>query len=45
MVKGTCLALLLAAAQSIERRALEDYQSRRQLMIATRNKQYKQINK
>jgi hypothetical protein len=41
----TCLDLLLAAAQSLVCRALEDSQSRRRLMIATENKQYKQINK
>jgi hypothetical protein len=34
----TCLALSLAAAQSLERRALEDSQSLRRLMIATKNK-------
>jgi hypothetical protein len=40
----TCLALPLATAQSLERRALGDSQSRRRLTIATENKQYKQIN-
>jgi hypothetical protein len=41
----TCLALLLAAAQSLERRALGDSQSLRRLMVAIGNKQHKQINK
>jgi hypothetical protein len=34
----TYLAFPLAAAQSLESRALEDSQSRRRLMIATGNK-------
>jgi hypothetical protein len=37
----TCLALSLAAAQSLERRALGDYQSLRRLTIATGKKQCK----
>jgi hypothetical protein len=37
----TCLALPLAAAQSLERRALEDSQSLRRLTIAIGNKQCK----
>jgi hypothetical protein len=41
----TCLALPLATAQSCGRQALELSQSRWQLTIAIRNKQYKQINK
>jgi hypothetical protein len=41
----TCLALSLAAIQSLERRALEDSQSLQRLPIATENKQYKEINK
>jgi hypothetical protein len=41
----TCLALPLAVAQSLECRALEDSQCLRHLMIATENKQCKQINK
>jgi hypothetical protein len=40
----TCLARLLAAAQSLERQAPGDSQSRRCQMIATRNKQL-QTNK
>jgi hypothetical protein len=42
--KVTCLALLLATAQSLGSQALEDSQSRQRLMIATRNKKL-QINK
>jgi hypothetical protein len=41
----TCPALPLATAQSLKRRALEDSQSLRRLMIVTENKQCKQINK
>jgi hypothetical protein len=41
----TCLALLLAAAQSHERRAPGESRSLRRLMIATGNKHHKQINK
>jgi hypothetical protein len=41
----TCLALLLATAQSLERRAPRDCRSLRCLTVAIRNKQYKQINK
>jgi hypothetical protein len=41
----SCLALPLAASQSLEHRALEDSQSPRCLTIATGNKQCKQINK
>jgi hypothetical protein len=41
----TCLALPLAATQSLERRALKDSQSLRHLTIAIRNKQWKQTNK
>jgi hypothetical protein len=44
MVKVTCLALPLAAAQSLGSRALEDSQSRQCLTIVTGNKQL-QINK
>jgi hypothetical protein len=40
-----CLALRLAATQSLERRALEDSQSLQRLMIVVKNKQCKQINK
>jgi hypothetical protein len=40
----TCLVLPLAASQSLEHRAPEDYRSRRHLTIATRNKQL-QTNK
>jgi hypothetical protein len=45
MVKGHLLALPLAAAQSLEHRALGDSQSLRRSMVAIRNKQCKQINK
>jgi hypothetical protein len=41
----TCLALPLAAAQSLERRALGDSLSLQRLTIETRDKQCKQINK
>jgi hypothetical protein len=41
----TCLALLLAVAQSLERRAPGDSQSLRYLTVVIRNKQHKQINK
>jgi hypothetical protein len=41
----TCLALLLAAAQSLGSQVLEDSQSRWCLMIAIGNKQLQQINK
>jgi hypothetical protein len=41
----TCLALLLAATQSLGGRALEDSQSHRRLTIATENKQLQIINK
>jgi hypothetical protein len=41
----TCLALPLAAAQSLERRTLGDSQSLQRLTIAIENKQCKQINK
>jgi hypothetical protein len=41
----TCLALPLAAAQSLERRVPEDSRSLRHLTVAIRNKQQKQINK
>jgi hypothetical protein len=41
----TCLALPLAAAQSLEGRALGDSQNLQRLTIAIENKQYKQINK
>jgi hypothetical protein len=41
----TCLVLPLAAAQSLERRALGDSRSLRRLMVAIGNKQFKQINK
>jgi hypothetical protein len=35
----TCLALALAATQSLARQVLEDFQSHWRLMIATGNKQ------
>jgi hypothetical protein len=41
----TCLALLLAAAQSLKRRAPGDSQSLWRLTVAIENKQHKQINK
>jgi hypothetical protein len=41
----TCLALPLAAAQSLGCQSLEDSRSRRHLTIATGNKHAKQINK
>jgi hypothetical protein len=41
----TCLALPLAAAQSLERRAPEDSRSLQRLTIAIGNKHCKQINK
>jgi hypothetical protein len=41
----TCLALPLAAAQSLGSQAPEDYHGRRHLTTAIRNKQYKQLNK
>jgi hypothetical protein len=41
----TCLTLLLAAAQSLERQAPGDSQSLRCLTVATGNKRYEQINK
>jgi hypothetical protein len=41
----TCLALPLAATQSIECRAPADSQSPRCLTVGIGNKQYKQINK
>jgi hypothetical protein len=44
-LRVTCLALLLAAAQSLEHRAPGDSRSLRYLTVATRNKQQKQINK
>ena len=40
----TCLALPLAAAHSLESRALEDSQSHRRLTIATGNKQLQTNN-
>jgi hypothetical protein len=43
--RGTCLALPLAAAQSLEHRALQDSQSLWRLTVAIKNKQHKQINK
>jgi hypothetical protein len=45
MVKVTCLALPLAAAQSLERQAPRDSQSLQCLTVTIRNKQYKKINK
>jgi hypothetical protein len=45
MVKGHFLALPLDIAQSLERRAIGDFQILRRLMIAIENKQCKQINK
>jgi hypothetical protein len=44
-LRVTCLALLLAAAQSLGSQVLEDYQSRWRLTIAIQNKQLQQINK
>jgi hypothetical protein len=41
----TCLALLLAAAQSLGSQVLEDSQSRWRLTVAIGNKQLQQINK
>jgi hypothetical protein len=41
----TCLALPLAAAQSLQRRAPGDSRSLRCLTVSIRNKQHKQINK
>jgi hypothetical protein len=41
----TCLALPLAVAQSLERRARGDSRSLRRLTVAIRNKQHKKINK
>jgi hypothetical protein len=41
----TCLALPLAATQSLERQALGDSRSHRCLTVAIGNKQHKQINK
>jgi hypothetical protein len=41
----TCLALPLAAAQSLGSQVLEDSQSRWRLTIAIENKQLQQINK
>jgi hypothetical protein len=41
----TFLALLLAAAQSLERQAPGDSRSLRHLTVAIKNKQHKQINK
>jgi hypothetical protein len=43
-LRVTCLALPLAAAQSLERRAPGDSRSLRRLMVAIGNKQHKQIN-
>jgi hypothetical protein len=43
-LRVSCLALPLAAAQSLESQVLEDSQSRWRLTIATRNKQL-QTNK
>jgi hypothetical protein len=42
--KVTCIPLPIAAAQSLERRALRDYRTLRCLMIEIKNKQYKQRN-
>jgi hypothetical protein len=41
----TCLALTLATTQSLEHRALEDFQSHRRRMIATENKKEKKTKK
>jgi hypothetical protein len=41
----TCLALLLAAAQSLRSQVLKDSQSHWRLTIVIRNKQLQQINK
>jgi hypothetical protein len=41
----TCLALLLAAAQGLKRRAPGDSRSLRLLTVAIENKQHKQMNK
>jgi hypothetical protein len=43
--KVTCLALPLAAAQSLARRAPGDSRSLQCLTVAIENKQHKQINK
>jgi hypothetical protein len=43
-LRVTCLTLPLAAAQSLQHRALEDSQNHRHLMIVAENKQL-QINK
>jgi hypothetical protein len=45
MVKVTCLALPLAAAQSLGTQVLEDSQSHWRLTVAIGNKQLQQINK
>jgi hypothetical protein len=44
-LRATCLALLMAAAQSLRSQVLEDSQSRWCLTIAIGNKQLQQINK
>jgi hypothetical protein len=41
----TCLALSMAAAQSLGSQVLEDFQSRWRQMIVIGNKQLQQINK
>jgi hypothetical protein len=41
----TCLALPLATAQGLERRAPRDSRSLRRLTVAVGNKQHKKINK
>jgi hypothetical protein len=41
----TCLALLLAATQGLERRAPGDSRSLRRLTVVIKNKKRKQINK
>jgi hypothetical protein len=43
--KVTCLALPLAAAQSLEQRSPGDSQSLQCLTVAIKNKQHRQINK
>jgi hypothetical protein len=43
--RGTCHALPLAVAQSLERRAPKHSRSLRLLTVAIGNKQHKQINK
>jgi hypothetical protein len=44
-LRATCLNLLLATAQSLQRRAPRDSQSLQRLTVAIGNKKHKQINK